>query len=80
MRVQLADVTTSVAGQCPWPCVRRADRFSPLSHQVLLGQMEDLAEMQLTAIERQSSKFENEDLVLFVIKKKENYWCIIFGA
>lgn len=50
-RVQLADVTTSAAGRRPWPSLRLTDGPSPLPHQVLLGQMEDLAETQLTAIE-----------------------------
>lgn len=39
------------AGRCPWPSLRLTDGPSPLPHQVLLGQMEDMAETQLTAIE-----------------------------
>lgn len=45
------DVTTSAAGRRPWPSLRLTDGPSPLPHQVLLGQMVDLAETQLTAIE-----------------------------
>lgn len=57
-RVQLADVTTSAAGRCPWLSLCLAYRFPPLPQPDSLGQMEDLA-----PIERQRSKFKNEVMV-----------------